>query len=268
MKAIAIAHASASFDAIEATMAKLRPVFKRAFDALLAAILLAAMAPLLLLIAAAIKLDSRGPVLHRVRRAGYRGEPLMMLKFRKMYRDAVGVPLTANGDARLTRVGSALHRTRLDELPQLWDVLRGRMSMIGPRPEDPAFVALHADAYDRILAVRPGITGISQLAFAEEHKILDERDAVTDYVTRILPQKVKLDMRYADGPGMRLDLAILAWTAVALLLHRPIAVHRSTLRMNVRRRPRPSSIGDSSAACEPTAVGRERNRAGLQTENA
>lgn len=268
LRAIAIARVSASFDAVDAIVVKLRPVLKRIIDALLASILLAAVAPLVLLIAAAIKLDSRGPVLYRVRRAGYRGEPLMMLKFRKMHHGAVGVPLTANGDARLTRVGTVLHRTRLDELPQFWDVLRGRMSIIGPRPEDPAFVALHAAAYARILEVRPGITGVSQLAFAEEHKILDQSDAIGDYIARILPQKVVLDTRYAEGQRMRLDLAVLGWTAVAMLLRRPVAVHRSTLRMSVRKRPRPSRIVASAAVTEPAARDAARHLPDLQTENA
>jgi lipopolysaccharide/colanic/teichoic acid biosynthesis glycosyltransferase len=250
MRGIAIAHASASFDAVDATATKIRPVLKRGVDTVLASVILTAAIPLLLVIAAAIKLDSRGPVLYRVRRVGYRGAPLMMLKFRKMHREATGVPLTANRDERLTRVGSFLHRTRLDELPQFWDVLRGRMSIIGPRPEDPEFVALHADAYKHILAVRPGITGPSQLAFAEEHKILDENDAIGDYIRRILPQKVGLDMRYADGPRMRVDLAVFGWTVVAMLLHRPIAVHRSTLRMNIRKRRRPSRTGDTETMAE------------------
>lgn len=244
-----IARTSSPSGSVVATLSRVRigPDRKRVFDAVLALVLLAATLPVLALIAAAIKLDSRGPVFHRVRRVGYRGEPLMMLKFRKMRQGAGGVPLTANADERLTRIGGMLHRTRLDELPQFWDVLMGRMSVIGPRPEDPEFVALHADAYERILAVRPGITGVSQLAFAEEHKILDENDAVGDYVSRILPQKVGLDTLYAEKPRMRVDLAVLGWTVVALLLHKPVAVHRSTLRMTVRRRPRPIHARESTA---------------------
>ena len=223
---------------------------KRGFDAIAAFVLLAAVLPLFLLIALAIKLDSRGPVFYRVRRVGYRGKTLMMLKFRKMRDDAAGIPLTANEDTRLTRVGKVLARTRLDELPQLWDVVRGRMSIVGPRPEDPGFVALHADAYEQILSVRPGMTGLSQLAFAEEHKILDEDDLVEDYIHRILPQKIGLDTLYADSYRVRTDLQVVAWTVIAVLLRRPVAVHRGTGRMNVRRRPRPVSI---SAECGTVA---------------
>ena len=243
--ALSRARSTATSDPMIAT---LRPGLKRAVDVLAAATLMTAIVPLLLLIAAAIKLDSPGPVFYRVRRVGYRGRTLMMLKFRKMYHDAAGIPLTANADERLTRVGKVLARTRLDELPQLWDVLRGRMSMIGPRPEDPGFVALHADEYERILMVRPGMTGLSQLAFAEEHKILDEDDMVGDYVTRILPAKIGLDTMYASSYRIRMDLAVLFWTVVAVMLRRPVAVHRSTGRMNLRKRPRPVALPEAPAA--------------------
>jgi lipopolysaccharide/colanic/teichoic acid biosynthesis glycosyltransferase len=204
----------------------------------IAAILLGVMLLPLALIALAIKLDSRGPVFYRVTRAGHRGRPLRMLKFRKMYHNAIGIPLTAASDPRLTRFGRILVRTRLDELPQLWDVLRGRMSIVGPRPEDPIFVAMNAEAYEHILKVRPGMTGLSQLAFVEEHKILDEQDLVADYVRRILPQKIGLDTLYADSYRVRMDLAVLGWTVAATVLRRPVAVHRTTGKMNVRRRQR------------------------------
>jgi lipopolysaccharide/colanic/teichoic acid biosynthesis glycosyltransferase len=223
-----------------------RPGVKRSFDVLAALTLLAAVLPLLVLIAAAIKLDSRGPVFYRVRRAGFRGQPLLMLKFRKMRDGAAGKPLTASDDARLTRIGRGLARTRLDELPQLWEVLRGRMSIVGPRPEDPRFVALHGEAYDQVLSVRPGMTGLSQLAFAEEHKILNADDLIGDYVKRILPQKVGLDTLYADSYGLGMDLAVLRWTVVAVVLRRPIAVNRSTGRLNVRKRPRPAALPEAA----------------------
>jgi lipopolysaccharide/colanic/teichoic acid biosynthesis glycosyltransferase len=208
--------------------------------------LLAAVLPLLVLIALAIKLDSRGPVFYRVRRVGFRGKPLLMLKFRKMYDKASGRPLTADDDDRLTRIGKVLARTRLDELPQLWEVVRGRMSIVGPRPEDPEFVGLHGEAYERILSVRPGMTGLSQLAFAEEHKILDDDDLVGDYVSRLLPQKVGLDTLYAGSYGLGMDLAVLRWTVVAVLLRRPVAVNRSNGRMTVRRRPRPAPLPETA----------------------
>jgi lipopolysaccharide/colanic/teichoic acid biosynthesis glycosyltransferase len=208
---------------------------KRGIDIGAASVTLILISLPLLAIALAIKLDSPGPVFYRVRRVGYRGRPFLMLKFRKMFRDADGIPLTADADSRLTRVGTVLARTRLDELPQLWDVLRGRMSLVGPRPEDPAFVALHLDSYQSILSVRPGITGLSQLAFAREHKILDPDNLLGDYVERILPQKVGLDVLYSRRFRLRSDLAVLRWTIATVALHRQVAVHRSTGALNLRR---------------------------------
>ncbi len=225
----------------------LRRVAERALDVGLSAVALVVLLPLLAVIAVTIKLDSRGPVFHRVRRVGFRGAPLLMLKFRKMHEDARGGPLTASADPRLTRIGALLTRWRLDELPQLWDVLRGRMSIVGPRPEDPRFVALHPRDYQRILSVRPGITGLSQLAFADESRILHADHIVDDYVARILPQKVRLDILYAGGHSVGGDLQVLSWTAAALLLRTEVAVHRETGELTVRRRP-PLTAVESSVA--------------------
>jgi lipopolysaccharide/colanic/teichoic acid biosynthesis glycosyltransferase len=230
------------------------PLVKRGFDASFAAVLLLAMLPLLALIALAIKLDSPGPVFYRVRRVGYQGRPLDMLKFRKMHNGAQGGPLTTPSDPRLTRIGALLTRTRLDELPQLWDVLRGRMSIIGPRPEDPIFVALYPQHYDTIHSVRPGITGITQLAFANESNILDTHDPITDYIARILPHKVHLDLLYAQKSRLRLDLAVLYWTIIAVIMHRPIAVHRTTAHMNTRRRPTSPQADDRRHADRRVSV--------------
>jgi lipopolysaccharide/colanic/teichoic acid biosynthesis glycosyltransferase len=210
---------------------------KRAFDVTSASVLLVAVVPLIICIAIAIKLDSPGPVFYRVRRVGHRGRVFWMLKFRKMYDGERGAPLTQADDPRLTRVGAVLTRARLDELPQLWDVLRGRMSIIGPRPEDPRFVDLHRARFARILAVRPGITGITQVAFAYEREILDVNDPVGDYVHRILPQKLELDTLYTRRSGLLLDLTVIWWTLVTLFVRHPIAVDRTTARMRVRRRP-------------------------------
>ena len=120
-----------------------------------------------------------------------------MLKFRKMRHDASGAPLTARDDNRFTRVGAFLTGARLDELPQFWDVLCGRMSIIGPRPEDPQFVGLHADDYREILTVRPGMLGLSQLAYEAEKNIISVDQPVEDYIARIMPQKLILDRLYA-----------------------------------------------------------------------
>jgi lipopolysaccharide/colanic/teichoic acid biosynthesis glycosyltransferase len=214
----------------------LRTALKRAIDVTVAALALIALAPLLLLIALLIVLDSRGPVFYRADRAGFRGRPLRMLKFRKMRTDARGGALTVAHDERLTRLGAWLVRSKLDELPQLWHVLRGEMSLVGPRPESPEHVARFPAAYELILRVRPGLTGYTQLAFAREDAILDPRDPSTHYVTRLLPQKIALDRLYATGLSTRRDLWILCATIGTLVFRRPVAVDRATGRLTLRRR--------------------------------
>ncbi len=154
----------------------LRAAVKRALDVALAALALVILSPLFLVIALLVVIDSPGPVFYRADRVGFRGRPLRMLKFRKMRTGAGGVALTVAGDERLTRLGAWLARTKLDELPQLWHVLRGEMSLVGPRPESPSFVARFQSEYDVILRVRPGLTGYTQLAFAREGTILDPSD--------------------------------------------------------------------------------------------
>src|SRR5919201_4803887 len=191
---------------------------KRMLDVVVAAALLVLVLPVLVIAALAIVLESRGGVFYRCNRVGRRGVEFPMLKFRKMRVDAAGPALTAHDDERFTRVGRVLARTKVDELPQLWNVLKGQMSLVGPRPEDPRFVALHRADYAAILEITPGITGLCQLAFAREAEILDGEDPVDDYVERLLPQKARLDRLYARNRTLAMDLRILAWTAMVVLL--------------------------------------------------
>lgn len=202
----------------------------------MAAILLLLLFPAIVIAGILIKLDSRGPIFYRAPRVGYRWQDLRMLKFRKMSEDAAGIKLTAGKDHRLTRVGVWLTRLKIDEIPQLWHVLIGEMSLVGPRPEDPGFVELMRDDYETILEVRPGITGYSQLAFAEESNILDPDDPLSHYVDRLFPQKLGMDKMYAREQSLRLNLKILAWTIAAVILRRAVAVHRETGAMNLRSR--------------------------------
>jgi len=198
--------------------------------------------------ALAIKLESRGPVFYRCRRVGLGGREFWMLKFRKMRTGVSGPALTAVDDERFTRVGSILAKSKLDEIPQLWNVLTRSMSLVGPRPEDPAFVALRASEYEQILRVRPGITGLSQLAFAREMEILDPDDRIADYVRRVLPQKMRLDQLYAARRSLLMDVRVLWWTVAAVVFKREVAVDRSTGRLNLRRRPR--SLGSEGLQVE------------------
>jgi lipopolysaccharide/colanic/teichoic acid biosynthesis glycosyltransferase len=209
---------------------------KRTIDVVVAAAALIVLLPLMLLTALLVKLESRGPIFYRCTRAGHRGRELSMMKFRKMYDGATGLALTTSTDDRFTRVGRILARTKLDELPQLWHVFRGDMSLVGPRPEDFAFVERHTAHYQRILTIRPGIIGLSQLAFADESSILDPEAPEQHYLERILPQKLGLDLMYVERHGVRFDAKILMWSAVAVLLRRQVAVDRATGRMGLRRR--------------------------------
>jgi lipopolysaccharide/colanic/teichoic acid biosynthesis glycosyltransferase len=218
---------------------RLAHIAARLLDIGLALLLLVLTFPVIATLAIVIKLDSRGPVFYRCRRVGYRGRAFEMLKLRKMVDGASGPALTTATDARLTRSGRMLAATKLDELPQLWHVLRGQMSLVGPRPEDPAFVSLFREQYEEICGVKPGITGLCQLAFKNEGEILDADEREATYVGRLLPAKVQIDLLYARNKTILMDLRVLFWTAVGLGLRKDIAVHRGSGRMNIRRRPRP-----------------------------
>jgi lipopolysaccharide/colanic/teichoic acid biosynthesis glycosyltransferase len=211
-------------------------VLKRTLDVVVAVALLLLLIPVLALVAVAVKLESPGPLLYRCRRPGFGGRAIEVLKFRKMRDGSRGGALTVGLDERFTRIGNVLARTRLDELPQLWNVLRGDMSLVGPRPEDPAFVEQHGPEFDRILRVRPGITGLSQLAFAREREILDDVDPTGDYTSRILPQKIHLDTLYAHDRTLALDLKILVWTFLMMATSKQVSVDRGSARLSIRRR--------------------------------
>ena len=208
----------------------------RAADVVLSLLMLIVLAPLLVGCALAVRIESRGPIFYRATRVGRAGRHLHVVKFRKMVDGARGHALTSVADDRFTRIGRFLARTKLDELPQLWNVLRGDMSFVGPRPEDPEFVALHGDDYDQILTVRPGITGLCQLAFARETEILDPADRHGHYVHRILPQKVALDLLYARSRTFGGDLKILVWTVLPIILRRDVAVKRENGALSLRTR--------------------------------
>jgi lipopolysaccharide/colanic/teichoic acid biosynthesis glycosyltransferase len=219
----------------------------RALDVCISAGALVVFAPAAAAIAIAIRLTSGPPILYRGARVGRAGRVFTMVKFRTLVPDAEsrlgpywGAELDRRTGGEVTRLGRWLRATQLDEVPQLWNVLRGEMSLVGPRPEDAGFVALHTDAYEEILTVRPGVTGLCQLAFAKESAILDPSDRHGHYVADILPQKVRLDTLYARTRSFRGDLRILVWTVLPVLLRVDVAVNRKTGDLTVRRRPRTS----------------------------
>ena len=214
---------------------------ERLLDIVIAVPLLVALTPLMALLALAIKVESSGPVFYRSRRVGLGGREFSMPKFRKMHCGAAGPALTCARDERFTRLGSFLAATKLDELPQLWNVIRGSMSLVGPRPEDPSFVALHPQDFVEILRVKPGITGLSQLAFAREGRLLDGPDRVSRYAEWLLPNKIAIDRLYVTHRSTSMDLRILFWTFVTVVLGIEVAVDRRSGGLSVRRRPPASS---------------------------
>jgi lipopolysaccharide/colanic/teichoic acid biosynthesis glycosyltransferase len=193
------------------------PLLSRAFDVTVASLLIVVSLPLWLVIALAIVIDEPGPLLYRARRVGHRGREFDMYKFRKMKRDAAGPPLTIVDDPRFSRVGRFLARTKLDEIPQLLNVLRGEMALVGPRPEDPSYVAAYPAEFAEITRVRPGITGLSQIQYCNESALLVGDDIEGLYRDEVLPLKIDLDRYYASHRCLALDLRILAWTAVAIV---------------------------------------------------
>ena len=194
---------------------------KRLFDLLFAIAALLLLSPLLLLLALAIRLDSPGPVFFRQERVGRLGVLFRIHKFRTMRVDAQahGLAITVGQDARITRVGHWLRHYRLDELPQFVDVLLGRMSLVGPRPEVPRYVAHYPPALRaRVLAVRPGITDPASLAHIDESALLAAAaDPEREYIERILPAKLALQAAYAERATLRSDLGVLGRTLRVLL---------------------------------------------------
>jgi lipopolysaccharide/colanic/teichoic acid biosynthesis glycosyltransferase len=196
---------------------------KRAFDVAVSAAAILLSLPVLLVIAVAIKLDSRGPVLYRQQRVRRGGGLFRLLKFRTMVVDADLAPnVSASGDPRVTRVGRFLRHSYLDELPQLFNVLRGDMSLVGPRPETPEFVALFTPDERRVLTVQPGLAGPSTLAFMDEDELLAAADdPVAFYTTTLLHDRVQADLTYLERSSIGYDIRLLCSQALAILRRLP-----------------------------------------------
>ncbi len=192
---------------------------KRLFDVLMSSLGLLMLGPSLLLIALAVKLDSPGPVFFRQERVGRFGQPFRIHKFRTMRHEpqGAGPQITVGGDARITRVGRVLRQGKLDELPQLIDAWLGTMSLVGPRPEVPRYVAHYPPAMrDKVLSVRPGITDIASIEYRDEGAVLARAaDPEHAYLHEVLPHKLALAAQYVDQASV--------WTDVKLIL-RTIAV--------------------------------------------
>ena len=190
---------------------------KRAFDVVVSAAGLVMTSPIIAAAALAVKLESPGPAFYSGPRAGLNGRDFHIHKLRTMRPNAIGPAVTASDDPRITRVGRFLRRTKLDELPQLLNVLKGDMSLVGPRPEDPRYVALYTPEQRAVLSVRPGITGPTVLRFIDEQEILRGADPEKNYVTRIMPQKLAIDLQYVRRASFTVDLKILIETFAAVI---------------------------------------------------
>lgn len=186
---------------------------KRALDLVIGLPLAIAVVPLVGAVWAAQRLTGdRGPVLYRGRRMGEGGRHFEVMKLRTMTDGLSGGPLTGRSDPRVTSLGRFLRRSKLDELPQLWNVVRGEMSLVGPRPEDPAFVDWSDAAHREVFTARPGITGLAQLVFFDEEAMHRDADPSARYRSEILPSKLDLDRRYLARASVRLDVRIIAST--------------------------------------------------------
>lgn len=206
-------------------------MLKRAFDVLASGAGLIVLLPLFLILAVAIRLDTQGPIFYRAKRVGKDGALFRLYKFRTMVVDAdkVGPGITTAGDARITKMGRFLRRSKLDELPQVINVIKGDMSIVGPRPEDPRYVEMYSAEQRGVLDVRPGITSPASFAFRNEEQMLHGQDWESIYINEIMPAKLAIDLEYSKHPSLLLDLKIIFQTAMAILK----AIFTSPERQNV-----------------------------------
>ncbi len=194
---------------------------KRVFDCLAAAIGLVLLFPVLLVLSLLVKLSSPGPVFYRQDRVGRNGKLFRIAKFRSMLEDADkgGPAITTAGDPRVTAVGGVLRRLKFDELPQLWNVLKGEMSLVGPRPEVPCYVESYSDSQRRVLAVRPGITDPGSILYRHEEQVLgDQPDPNRYYREVVLPDKLNLNLEYLSHMSFSYDLSLLLRTTGCIVL--------------------------------------------------
>lgn len=193
---------------------------KRLFDVAAAGLGLILVSPLLLITAALVRVSSPGPVLFRQTRVGRGGEPFTLLKFRTMYTDAEqrGGQLTVGRDPRVTRIGHYLRASKLDELPQLINVVRGDMSLVGPRPEVPRYVALYSEDQRRVLDVRPGITDPASVVYRNESDLMaDQSDPESFYVDVLMPEKLRLNLEYQERRTLASDITVIFDTLKAVV---------------------------------------------------
>ncbi len=196
-------------------------LMKRFFDLVCSGIGFAVLSPFFVVISVFIKLDSPGPVFFRQERIGRGFRPFLIYKFRTMKDNAhrSGLQITAGGDTRITRIGHVLRNTKIDEWPQLINVLRGHMSLVGPRPEVRKYVERYKNDYKRILSVRPGITDISSITFRDEEGMLGALDDPEQYYVHVLlPEKMRLAQEYIQHASLSYDVKLILKTLYKVML--------------------------------------------------
>lgn len=195
------------------------PASKRVFDIFFSIIGLYFLSPLFMILAVMIRLTSPGPILYQGVRVGKHGHLFKQYKFRTMIVDAdlLGSSVTTAADPRITPIGHFLRDTKIDELPQLFNVLRGDMSLVGPRPEAPPYVELYTTEQRRVLNVKPGITSLASIKYRNSDEELSDEDAEAKYINEIMPGKLALDLKYLEHSSVWQDTLIILRTICAVL---------------------------------------------------
>lgn len=193
--------------------------FKRAFDIGFTLVSVVVLFPLACIVGVLIFIESPGAILYRSERIGEGGKRFILYKFRTMVPDAhvLGPALTHRGDPRITRVGRFLRNTKFDEFPQVINVLKGEMSIVGPRPECPEYVVLYSRQQREVLRVKPGFTSLAQVVYYNEESVLPQQDAESFYINEVLPRKLGLDLYYVQNYSLLLDIKVFILGLLALL---------------------------------------------------
>ena len=195
-------------------------VLKRGFDFIVSLIGCIVLMPIYILIAILIKIDSRGPIFFKQKRVGQYGKIFKILKYRTMVVDAenIGKQITVGDDKRITKIGKFLRKYKLDELPQLFNVLKGEMSLVGPRPEVPKYVELYNYEEKKVLNLKPGITDFASIEYRDENEILGKVDNPEEYyINVIMKHKLELNLKYINNNNIFIDINIILKTLMKCL---------------------------------------------------
>lgn len=198
-------------------MTKLNELTKRVFDFFAAFVGIIVISPILIIVSVVIKIDSPGKVMFLQKRVGKGEKEFYIYKFRTMVTDAekLGKQITVGKDSRITKVGAFLRKYKIDELPQLFNVLKGDMSLVGPRPEVPKYVALYSKEQKKVLSVRPGITDLASLRYSDENEILGKVDNPEEhYINVIMRDKLNLNLEYIEKSNLFFDISLIIKTII------------------------------------------------------